>query len=698
MAFLTLVLGLSLWSLATLSWSPSLQNAWRSASSLLFLTCAAGLAAAFFTSRTARRCTPHLVAVSALVLFAVAIWRFLAADLSDMFSGGQLVYPTSSASTAAGLYLVLLWPLLWLAVDQQQRSLLRGVALGLAFGLGCLTYLTRSPAAMWAVALTALLALLLTPARLRLVFYLLVPSLLSVWAFPGLDLYHLADPGPLGPRGAVFILIVGSVVCAAAGIVLSLLERWIQVSDRMRIVFGLAVAALIAGVLVYAQLTAPHLLEAPLSWAQEGVKQWLAAAEPAQSAFAEASVKGRGAGQADAATPMPIRLAADLGTVGVVLSGLALLIFLLAVLWPRLSAGWYLVRDTWFTEESDTSRPARWGRDPARWGLEIHILLSAMLWLSGSSIDGSWLSMQSTLPLLILAVFALAQIDGCVDAAFPRLSRTLATAAAHGPGQTLHQKENSKGRGEDLDATAEKEVRIAAFSGLPRAHRHLERRRQQERRRVIRARRARRYRPPGPLSFAFQMSLIAVAAVLLLLSLPEAAHDLALHLSRGSAVPPEASITWASRAQAVFPFSEAPLMRQGEIYLAAADRAKGSTSADRHAALLDNLALAVTAFERAADADTTSWAPLHAAALGLERMAEAMPAARTPASLFAPGEAALSLADSPVQIQDCTLLRGAETDALLARARLDLALALARDETNPTLLKLAARLRSENGR
>jgi len=693
MAALTLLLGLSLWSLATFSRSLSLQNAWRSASELLLLTCAAGLAAAFFTSRSARRLTPYLVSFSALILLGATIWSFLAADLSAMFSAGRLVYPTSSPSTTAGLHLVLLWPLLWVAIDQRQRSLLRGLALGLAFGLGCLAYLTRSSAAVWAVALTVLLAILLTPARLRLLFYLLVPCLLSVWAFPGLDVYHLAEAAPPGARGAVFILIVGSVVCAGAGIVLSLLERWIQVSDRMRIIFGLAVAALIAGGLVHAQLTAPHLLEAPLDWARQGLDQWLAAAEPARSAFARASLMGGGAGQADATTPMPVRLAADLGIVGLVLSSLVLLLFLMAVLGPRFSAGWYLMRSTWLAEDDSTSRTARWGRDPSRWGLETHILLSAVLWLTGSSIDGSWFSVQSALPVLILAAFALAQIDGSVGAAFPRLGRALTTAAAQEPSPTQGPREMSEDQAGDLEATVDRAVRGAAFSGLPRAHRHLERRRRLERRRVLRARQARRYRPPGPLSSAFRTTLIAVSAVLLLLSLPEAAHDLALHLLRGSAMAPEASLTWASRAQAAFPFSEAPLMLQGEVYLAAANRAQEDTSADRHAALLDNLALATTAFEQAADADPTSWAPLHAAALSLERMAEAAPTARNPASLFAPGEAALSLADSPVQIQDCTLLRMAQVSALLARAQLDVALALNRAQANPALLESAARLR-----
>lgn len=685
LAALSLMLLLTLWAMVSFSWAESLEGAWLAASSLLFQLAAAGVAAALLTGAAARRSFPYLILASGLALIVVAIWRFLTApDISSLFSVGRLMFPTGASATNAGLYLALFWPLVWVAIDQREASPVRGAALGLAFGLGCLAYLTRSPAAAWAIAASTLLAFLVSPARFRLLFYLIVPLFLMIWAYPGLDSYSLGDQSLLGPRQVVFILIVGPVVCMAAGMILALLERWIRVSDRMRVIFGVVVPVLVIGVLIYTQVKAPHLIAEPVSWARAGIEQWAAAAKEAGAYFNASPWTGQGLGQSSAGTSLPLRLAVDLGIPGIALAALSFLTLLAALTWPRISSGWHLLRLTWVGEEQKEGRELRWGADPIRWGTEQHALLAVLLWLVGGTVDGQWLSPVTSLPIIFLCAFALARVDAWVGNAFPRLHEVLTTPQA----RMAHPAALLAESGDPHSRQAEDREQTQGFTGLRRAYRHLERRRRAEKRLAVRNRRAHLYRPPGPLSFAFRAALVTVCLLLLALSVPVAIREYSLARARGGALEPESAVGLARTAFAVFPFGEETLVAEAQLYLEAAEQAGRSESADRHAALLDNLALAACTFERAADADPKAWEPLRDAALALKELAGALTRSRAAAAPFAPGEAALSLAASPAQISDCALLRAATPEAVLARARFDLLLALSREPQNPLLLAL----------
>ena len=87
-------------------------------------------------------------------------------------------YPAGYPDNAAALFLVLFWPFLWLASGPSERAPVRGPAIGLATGLLGLALITQSRGALWSMAITLVLLFLLSPARLRLLFYLLVPAFL----------------------------------------------------------------------------------------------------------------------------------------------------------------------------------------------------------------------------------------------------------------------------------------------------------------------------------------------------------------------------------------------------------------------------------------------------------------------------------------------------------------------------------------
>ena len=147
----------------------------------------------------------YLLMAAAFVLLAVCVWQLWSTDnIAGLFIENRFSYPVSYPNNAAALFLVAFWPLMWLAAGPEERAPVRGVALGLATGLLGLAIMTQSRGAIWSLAITLVLTFIVSPARLRTLFYLMVPALLMVYEFPNLNRYWLEGPEARrrGDRGA----------------------------------------------------------------------------------------------------------------------------------------------------------------------------------------------------------------------------------------------------------------------------------------------------------------------------------------------------------------------------------------------------------------------------------------------------------------------------------------------------------------
>jgi len=484
---LALFTGYAVWTLASNLWAPSSGSAWQITGQtfmyLLFLT----LALTYFTSARTRQAFKYMVMLGALALVVTCLWHlWTVEDQASMFLGGRLTFPIGHANAAAALFLVPFWPLVWLAAGPNERSPIRGAALGVATGLVGLALMTQSRGAVWALGMTLILLFALSPGRLRLLLYLVVPALLMVYAFPALDAYWQHGPQSIDGTAAARTLTISVVSAGFIGMVIALLERWVKVSKRMKAIFGIVVLAGCVAGLVYGALTLTQDSGGPVAWFRD---RWdHLSAEPASdlppttfqpdgtpipsetraqvwsSSWQELNahlVIGTGAGYPATATnvsdaktdSLVLRVLRETGVVGGVLAFGAMIVSLVGILWPRTVIGWRNTKAAWrnrrrragtatdttagaSTEGEDTHvdrRPvSRWGRDPMAYGWEMALLAAVVYWFIHANLEPLWQMTGVTLPALLFLAAALAATDARARTMWPHLSRRLRhTSTAH---------------------------------------------------------------------------------------------------------------------------------------------------------------------------------------------------------------------------------------------------------------------------
>ena len=241
----------TVWVMLSALWASSLNSVWDEAGRTLLYLLVLTLALTFFTDAGARRAARYLLLAGAVVLVGFTVYRIHGADadvggLEQLFVENRFTYPVSYSNGAAALCLLLFWPLLWMAADPRERVPVRGLSLATCWGLLALAILTQSRGGLWATTLTLILLFVLSPARLRTLLYLLVPAALTVWGFPDLNSYWRLGPEKVAGGVAVRVILLGMAVAAVVGVALALLERWVHVSRRMKMVFGAGVLVAVA--------------------------------------------------------------------------------------------------------------------------------------------------------------------------------------------------------------------------------------------------------------------------------------------------------------------------------------------------------------------------------------------------------------------------------------------------------------------
>ena len=390
----------ALWVTLSARWAPSLNSVWDEAGRTFVYLLALTLALIYFTDAGARRAGRYLILIAAIVLIEVVVSRLQASGgvapgaaggIEMLFNSKRFVYPLSYPNNAAALYLILFWPLLWMAADSQEWVPIRGLSLAGCWGLLALFILTQSRGGLWALAITLVFLFALSPARLRTLVYLAVPATLTVWGFPRLNSYWDLGPEKVGPGPVVRTVLLGMAIAAAVGIALALLERWVQVSRRVRLSFGTGILVVLLGLSVYGYVLLDQHVGDPGRWFRESWSAFTAEKQlnlaatgsgggesEAASRFAIVSASGRwdiwrvawedfrsspwkgvGAGNfvytydklrhSETAKPrqphsQELQVLGETGIVGGILFYGAFFLGLGGLLWPRFSAGWHSVR------------------------------------------------------------------------------------------------------------------------------------------------------------------------------------------------------------------------------------------------------------------------------------------------------------------------------------------------------------------
>ena len=299
LALLGLFACYSLWVAISAVWADSTTRVWMESGRTFSYLLVFALALVYFTDAAARRTFRYLVMAGALTLLAASVTKLWSLDdIAGLFIENRFSYPVSYPNNAGALFLVAFWPLMWLASGTEERAPVRGIALGLATGLLGLAILTQSRGAIWSLAITVVIMFAISPARIRLLLYLLAPALLMVYEFPNLNRYWLEGPAAVGGGLGARTLVMASVTAAFIGMILALLERWVKVSRRMKAVFGTMVLLGILAASIYGSITLTSDVGGPFNWVRQTWQQFTGQIEQeapseSESRFTLVSSSGR---------------------------------------------------------------------------------------------------------------------------------------------------------------------------------------------------------------------------------------------------------------------------------------------------------------------------------------------------------------------------------------------------------------------
>jgi len=593
----------ALWTAASASWAESRYRVWLEATRVFFLLLVFWTAILCFKDTAGQKIFRYLLLLSNAALLALCLGALWSSEsLFFLFAEGRFVYPVGNANSAAALFAVSFWPLMWLSAGPEERAPMRGLALGLATGLLGFALLTRSQGAVYGLALSALLAFVLSPARLRMLLHFLPLVLTITYAFPTLEKYWSAPSGDsAGPTQGLTLtgaqgartLLIAFLVAAFCGMILAFLENWVKVTARMKTVFGIVVlAALLAGG-SYGLVVATRDSRGPLTWFEhkietvttgtsasgsqghpttEPANPWLvgrtwqerlALWEGATSIFRASPVLGVGAGnfaleydrtastgetEPESPDSIVLQLLTETGVVGGILFFGPVALVAIGVLWPRVSAA----RKNPLTQSSPPApewSQGRWGNRPLEYGWPVALLCGSAYWLIHASVDGLWPVNAVTIPPIVFMACAVAHVDSRAGVLWPRVRNFFARL---------------------------------------------------------------RHARSGLLARGFRVALALVACLVIIgAALPYAAlrwEDAALAADVAEA---RKAIKQAGVASWLQPPSPEPYLAKGMIYEEQARVAATGESPGMAGAVLDNLALAISSYEKAASLEPSNWLPCY---------------------------------------------------------------------------------------
>jgi hypothetical protein len=353
---------------------------------------------------------------------------------------------------------------------------------------------------------------------------------------------------------------------------------------------------------------------------------------------------------AQEAHSLELQVLSETGIVGGALLGLTVVFTLGGAMWGRSVASWRRARRGWLhrpgraqpAEDGPCDDNARWGNDPQAYGWEMALFAGLTYWFIHASLDRLWQLTAVAIPALLLLAALLAAIDARVGTMWPRWERLLRRRAdrrnagilADIQSTEVAEDEGAQGMPGQLEVDSDDGAGDATCTEVPRRHpgsqyasaeggftirrsdQYMSKWRKRRKRELRRRRSLDRIRPAGAVSAVFRYTLIVLGALVLVtgvfpyVSARLEAAALAVTSSR-----PSQAADRAEKAHWLYPGHSGPLRLQGMIFLEAAETAALGTSPDRAGAVIDDLALALAALDRAVRTEPADWSTHYDAAV-----------------------------------------------------------------------------------
>src|SRR5215212_6926865 len=182
----------TVWTFASLLWSPNQGDAWAGAGQTLLYLLTFWLAVGLVCLGASRRWVLAASAIGPAIVAALTLLSLTPPRIEELFETNRLEGTVGYYNGEAAFLLVPFWVAIYLAGSRSISPILRGLILAGAVLSVDVAILTQSRGAMVAIAVSVPVFFVISGQRLR-GFYALVPVVLSLlFTFPGLNGVYLA--------------------------------------------------------------------------------------------------------------------------------------------------------------------------------------------------------------------------------------------------------------------------------------------------------------------------------------------------------------------------------------------------------------------------------------------------------------------------------------------------------------------------
>src|SRR5215218_2288184 len=272
-AALGLFAAYTVWTFASLLWSPNRGDAWMGAGQTLLYLLMFWLAVGLVSLGASRRWALAASAIGPAVVAALTLLSLTPPRLEELFKDNRLEGTVGYYNGEAAVLLVPFWVAIYLAGSRSVNPILRGLMLAGATLSADVAVLTQSRGAMVAMVLSLVVFFLFSGQRLR-GFFALAPVTLALLAtFPGLNEVYLAFVNGESEADAIRAVLPVVGLCALGaglyGVLWGLADRrWELTSSVTRPLGGVALACGVA-VLVFGLAVASERAGNPVAWAEQ---------------------------------------------------------------------------------------------------------------------------------------------------------------------------------------------------------------------------------------------------------------------------------------------------------------------------------------------------------------------------------------------------------------------------------------------
>lgn len=253
---LAALLAFTVWSFLSLTWAGTPADAWLGADKTVLYLCVFALFVLLPWRAAAASVAVGGFSIAVAALGVTTIVRSsMAEEPINSFIGGKLIAPITYANANVALYLMALFPALYLSMRREVHPLWRGMLLAAAGLLPQLALIVQSRTSLAAMPVTLAAYFALVPGRARSFVAALVVAVATAATAPTMiDVYGPAVSGE-GVREALVAarsaLVLSAIALFAVGVTLALLDHRIDlrqpVARRLKIALGGIAAVMVVG-------------------------------------------------------------------------------------------------------------------------------------------------------------------------------------------------------------------------------------------------------------------------------------------------------------------------------------------------------------------------------------------------------------------------------------------------------------------